>query len=186
MSLLELTAVIFGIICVVLTIKQHIACWPTGLVMVILYIWIFYEARLFSDVALQVVYIFLQIYGWYHWAKGGNRDNPLPVTLLSWKARLAWGLVALLGTLVLGYSMNRWAAASLPYWDATAAVLSLIAQWFLARKLLESWVVWIAVDVLSIGIYGVKGLYLTMGLYFLFLGLATAGLLAWRKEWRTA
>ena len=61
-------------------------------------------------------------------------------------------------------------------------MLSLVAQWFLARKVLESWILWILVDVLSIGIYGVKGLYLTMGLYVIFLGLATGGLLAWKKE----
>ncbi len=182
MTLLEAIAVVFGIACVILTIRQHMACWPTGLVMVVLYIRIFYEARLFSDMALQVVYIFLQVYGWWHWARGGSRDNPLPVSLLTSKARAGWALAAIIGTVVLGYSMNRWAGAALPYWDAAAAVLSLIAQWFLARKVLESWIVWITVDVLSIGIYGVKELYLTMGLYVVFLGLAISGLLAWKKQ----
>lgn len=82
--------------------------------------------------------------------------------------------------------MNRWAHAALPYWDAATTVLSLIAQWFLARKVLESRVVWIAVDVLSIGIYGVKGLWLTKGLYGIFLGLAIGGFLAWKKEQRSS
>lgn len=186
MTLIEAIAVAFGIACVVLTIRQHMACWPTGLVMVVLYIGIFYEARLFSDMALQVVYIFLQIYGWYHWASGGSRDNPLPVTLLTGKARAGWALVALVGAMTLGYSMHRWAGASLPYWDAAAAVMSLIAQWFLARKVLESWIVWIAVDVLSIGIYVAKELYLTMALYVVFLGLAISGLLTWKKQLRNA
>ena len=184
MSPIEAIAVVFGIACVILTIRQHMACWPTVLVMVVLYIWIFYEAKLFSDMALQVVYIFLQIYGWHHWACGGSRDNPLPVTLLSWKARSGWIIAAVIGSCALGYGMQRWAGAALPYWDATAAVLSLIAQWFLARKVIESWSLWITVDILSIGIYGVKGLYLTMGLYVDFLGLATGGLLAWNKELR--
>jgi nicotinamide mononucleotide transporter len=186
MSILEAIAVVFGISCVILTIRQHMACWPTGLIMVVLYIWIFYEAKLFSDMALQVVYIFLQIYGWHHWASGGSRENPLPVSLLGWKARAGWLVAAAIGASALGYGMHRWAGAALPYWDAAAAVLSLIAQWFLARKVLESWILWIAVDLLSIGIYGVKGLYLTMGLYVVFLGLAIGGLFAWKKELRQA
>ncbi len=182
MTIIEAIAVIFGIACVILTIRQHIACWPTGLVMVVLYIQIFYEARLYSEMALQIIYIFLQIYGWWHWARGGSRDNPLPVVRLGSFAKMGWFLVAATGTVILGYSMNRWAAADLAYWDAAVAVMSLIAQWFLARKILESWLVWIVVDVLSIGIYGVKGLYLTMGLYVIFLGLAICGFLAWRKQ----
>ena len=186
MTLIEVIAVLFGVACVVLTIRQHIVCWPTGLVMVVLYIWIFYQARLFSDMALQVVYIFMQVYGWVHWSRGGARDNPLPVARLSSRAKVAWGLVAVLGTVGLGYSMNRWAGAALPYWDAFTAVLSLIAQWFLARKILESWLLWITVDIVSIGIYFVKELYLTAGLYAVFLGLATIGLMTWRKEFTKA
>lgn len=186
MSWVEAIAVVFGIASVVLTIRQHMACWPTGIVMVVLYTGIFYEARLFSDMGLQVIYVFLQIYGWIHWAKGGARDNPLPVTLLSTRSRVTWLILAVFATLGLGYSMHRWAGAALPYWDASATVLSLIAQWFLARKILESWVLWIAVDVLSIGIYFVKELYLTTGLYVIFLGLAISGLLAWKRAMRTA
>lgn len=182
MTAIELIAVLFGIACVVLTIRQHVACWPTGLVMVILYIGIFFNARLYSDMGLQVVYVFLQIYGWIHWAKGGSRGNPLPVVLLSKRARLLWSIVAVAGTLVLGYSMHRWAGAALPYWDALTTVLSLIAQWLLARKALESWLLWITVDIVSIGIYSVKELYLTAGLYMIFFGLAIAGFISWRRN----
>jgi nicotinamide mononucleotide transporter len=182
MSPIELIAVLFGIACVVLTIRQHIACWSTGLVMVVLYIGIFFNAHLYSDMSLQIVYVFLQVYGWFHWVRGGSRENPLPVALLSKRARLGWTVVAICGTFLLGYSMRRWAGAALPYWDAFAAVLSLIAQWLLARKALESWLLWIVVDIVSIGIYSVKELYLTAGLYVLFLGLAITGLMAWRKD----
>jgi nicotinamide mononucleotide transporter len=182
MTLIEAIAVFLGIVCVVLTIRQHMACWPTGLVMVVLYVWIFYQARLFSDMALQVIYIFMQVYGWIHWSRGGRRDNTLPIVRLSSRETVVWTEVAILGTVGLGYGMNRWAGAALPYWDAFAAVLSLIAQWFLARKILESWVLWIVVDVVSIGIYTAKALYLTMGLYVVFLGLAAIGLRTWRKE----
>jgi len=181
MAFIEAIAVVFGLACVILTIRQHIACWPTGLVMVILYIWIFREARLYSDMSLQIVYVFLQIYGWIQWTRGGTLENPYCVRMLSNATRLACAGLILVGTAVLGYGMNRWAGASLPYWDAATTVMSLVAQWFLARKVLESWVLWIVVDALSIGIYAVKGLYLTMGLYAVFLGLAISGLWVWRK-----
>ena len=96
-------------------------------------------------------------------------------------AALGWAATAAVGIAGLGLAMDRGTDAALPYWDATTTVLSLIAQYLLARKVLENWVLWIVVDVLCIGIYGVKGLYPTAGLYAVFLVLATIGLITWSK-----
>ncbi|MCP5425923.1 MAG: nicotinamide mononucleotide transporter [Gammaproteobacteria bacterium] len=181
MASIELIATIFGLLCVALTVRQHIACWPTGLIMVSLYILIFHQARLYSDMGLQVVYVFLQIYGWYHWLHGGRDGGVLIVSRLSGNAWLLWLGIAAVGTVGLGASMRYYTDAALPFWDAATTVLSLIAQWLMARKILESWLIWVTVDVLSIGIYLVKGLYPTAVLYMAFLGLATLGFFAWRK-----
>lgn len=182
MTAIELVATAFGLTSVALTVRQSIWCWPTGLVMVVLYVWVFYEARLYSDMLLHVVYIGLSIYGWYSWAGGGAREDELPVARLRRGTALAWIALGIAGTASLGYSMQRLTDASLPYWDAAVTVLSLIAQYLMARKILESWIFWITVDVLAIGVYFVKELYVTSGLYTVFLALATAGWFAWHRS----
>ncbi|MBN2431656.1 MAG: nicotinamide mononucleotide transporter [Acidobacteria bacterium] len=183
MSLLEAAATLFGFICVVLTIRQNIWCWPAGLVQVTLYIPVFYAARLYSDMLLHAIYVLMQFYGWYNWLYGGPERGLLPVAWLRPAGRLFWALAAVGGTVGLGTSMDRWFGADLPYWDAATTVLSLMAQWLMAKKIMESWLMWITVDILAVGIYYYKALYLTCGLYAVFLVLATLGFLEWRRSY---
>jgi nicotinamide mononucleotide transporter len=172
MTLIESAAVVLGLLCVWLTVRQNIWCWPTGLGQVVLYIFIFYRVKLYSDLILHVIYVVMQIYGWYHWLHGGRNRGTLSVSTLTYRARLVWP----------GYLMATFTDASVPYGDAFTTVASLIAQWLMARKRLESWLFWISVDVIAIGIYWYKGLQLTSGLYAVFLVLATVGLFAWRRS----
>src|SRR5688500_3939298 len=151
MSLVEWTAAAFGFACVVLTIRQSIWCWPTGLVQVLLFIYVFYEARLYSDVVLHVIYVGLQIYGWYAWLHGGGDGGKLVVTRLSRTRLLAWTTVGVVGTMAVGTLMARATNADRPYWDAAVLAFSLVAQWLMARKIVESWIFWTTVDVLAIG-----------------------------------
>lgn len=179
----EIPGTIFGLICVWLTVRQHIWCWPTGLVSVVLYVVVFYEAKLYSDLVLQVVYIFMQLYGWYHWLYGGAKRTELPVTTQPPAHTIGWWIFALIGSALWGYGMATYTDAAAPYWDAFIAVASLVAQWLMARKKLESWWFWIAVDCVAVGVYASKKLYVTTGLYAVFLILAISGWLAWRKSW---
>lgn len=182
MEWIEAVATVLGIISVTLLVRQNIWCWPTGIVMVTLYIFIFYDARLYSDMGLQVAYVFMQAYGWYHWVFGARDDEALlPVTRLTRRAGFAWLVVIGVGTAGLGYGVDTYTDADLAYWDAATTVMSLVAQFLQARKILECWALWIAVDVLAVGIYAFKGLYITTILYTVFLGLATWGLLEWRR-----
>lgn len=126
--------------------------------------------------------MFLCLYGWWYWLHGNSRDEQPPVTRLPAVHLISWISLGLLGTFALGYTMHRYTDASLPYWDAATTVLSLIAQYLLARKRLESWLFWISVNVMAIGVYLAKDLYLTTGLYTLFLGLAVAGFIAWQRS----
>ena len=178
---IEWMAAVFGLLCVGLTIRRSIWCWPTGLMQVLLYVVVFFQARLYSDLLLHVVYIGMQIYGWWAWLYGGRAGGPLRISRLSLPATAAWGFVAISGTATLGFVMNTWTDATLPYWDAATTVLSLIAQYFLARKVFENWIVWICVDVLCVIIYSSKGLYVTTGLYMVFLLLAITGLYTWSR-----
>lgn len=181
MTTIEIIATIFGLICVWLTVRQNIWCWPTGLIQVVLYIWIFQQAKLYSDMGLHVIYVGLSLYGWWYWLRNGPLGRQAPVKVLSQLHRFTWIAVGLIGTLALGYVMKTYTDASLPYWDAATTILSLIAQYHMARKRLESWLFWIAVDVMAIGVYITKALYVTSGLYSVFLILAVIGFFAWRK-----
>ena len=185
MTFIEILATVFGFICVALTVKQNIWCWPTGLVQVSLYIAVFYQARLYSDMGLHVIYVFMNIFGWYNWLYGGEDRSRLEVSLLTRFGVVFWGAAAVLGTAGLGYVMSTYTRADLAYWDAATTVLSLIAQWLMAKKKLESWLIWITVDVLCVGIYLVKGLYPTTILYGAFLILASMGFWAWNKDRRS-
>lgn len=180
-TLLEITATIFGFLSVYFTIKQNIWCWYFGLIQVILFCFIFYKAKLYSDMILHFIYIFLQIFGWYSWKFGGSNKSELKISLV--KNIYLYIAITIFGTIGLGYFMTSKTDASLPYPDAFITIASLVAQYLMIKKLLPSWYFWIIVDVVAIGIYFYKDLYYTSALYFLFLIMAIFGLFAWRKTY---
>ena len=188
-SPLEIAAFFLGLANITLLMRRSIWNYPFGIAMVTLYFFIFRDAKLYSDMLLQPFFFGVQLYGWWYWLQGNMAaDGHVNVRRLQSKQMLVYGVAALVGIAALGTVMDRYTDAALPYPDATTTVLSVIAQILLARRYLENWVVWIVVDVLAIGIYGVKGLYPTMVLYALFLGLATGGFIMWRQAYlqRTA
>lgn len=180
MTLTEAIATLFGLACVWLTVKQHIGCWPTGLVQVILYIYIFYQARLYSDMILQIIYVPISIYGWYHWKQ--HMEDKSTVGTLPVSLRTFWTALTVMGSVGLGFVMATYTNASFPYPDSFITITSLVAQWLMAKKKLESWVFWILVDLVAITIYLLKGLYFTTGLYAVFLILAIWGYFEWRNN----
>jgi nicotinamide mononucleotide transporter len=180
MSLIELFATLFGLICVLLTVKENIWCWPAGIIQVFLFIFIFYNARLYSDMLLHIIYVFLNFYGWYTWYFVKTDSEDLKVTSLG-SLIIYWSLLCFVGTIGLGYVMVSYTDASLPYPDSFIAASSLIAQWLMARKKLDSWYFWILADIVAIVVYWVKDLYLTSGLYAIFLVLAIIGFFEWKK-----
>jgi len=182
LSVIEYIAVVFGIVAVYLNVRQNIWCWLTGLLQVALYVIIFYQAKLYSDFLLHIFYVFMQLYGWYHWLYGGAKKDALPVTVLNSRHRLVWALLIVIGTWLWGWFMAARTDAALPYWDAFTTVASVVAMWFMARKYLESWILWIIVDVVAVGVYYVKDLLPTTGLYIVFLGLAAAGFIEWKRS----
>lgn len=181
---LELVAVALTLVAVYLTTRQVVWCWPLGMVSVTLYAVVFYEARLYADTGLQGLYFALAAYGWWAWLHGGEDHGELRVTATPARLRAVLLVAAALGGILLGQALNRFTDASLPFMDSLLTSFSIAAQWMQTRKLLESWLVWLAVDVLYVGMFLYKELYLTAGLYAIFLGLATMGFLEWRRSMR--
>ena len=179
----ETIAAVFGVISVFLSVRQNIWSWPTAIVNTGMYIIVFFGAKLYADTGLQVIYVILNAYGWYHWLYGGKNRTELPVSKTSARtAGLLMGIV-IAGTGVIGTILARTTDAALPYVDAMTTSISLVAQWMMTRKLLENWIIWVAVDVVYIGMYIYKSLYLTAGLYLVFLILSAMGYFQWKASY---
>ncbi|MEK7467958.1 MAG: nicotinamide riboside transporter PnuC [Planctomycetota bacterium] len=180
----ENLGVVFGLICVVLTIRRNIWCWPTGIINVVLFAFMFWGVQLYADLILYFVFFVLNVYGWYEWLRGRKDDGPLVVEAASPHLRALSVVLIAAGTPAAGWTLARFTDASFPYWDSFIMVASLIAQWGLARKYLENWILWICVDLVGVPVYAAKGLRATAVLYAIFLVLATCGLIEWMRAYR--
>jgi nicotinamide mononucleotide transporter len=178
----ELLAVLFGFVYVWLAIREDARCWPVGIVNVAIYFFVFFHARLYATAVLQAVYVALSVYGWRQWLRGGESGGRLAVssTPRRWVPGLAAAGVA--ASLGLGLFLKYRTDAALPFPDAATTAFSLVAQWMTTRKWLENWLVWIAVDVVYLGVYFSQGLYLSTGLYAVFLVMAALGYRQWRAS----
>lgn len=177
----EILAVVFGIASVYLSTREHIWSWPTGIVNVVLYFVVFYDAKLYADMGLQVVYFGLSVYGWYEWLYGGENRTELHVTRTTRRLGVRLLVIGVVGAAVLGTLLARFTDAALPYVDSATTSTSLVAQWMMTKKILENWAVWATVDVVYIGMFIFKRLYLTAGLYSVFLVLAVMGYVQWKR-----
>ncbi|MFD5147803.1 nicotinamide riboside transporter PnuC [Streptomyces sp. NPDC058401] len=179
----EILGFVTGAVCVWLVARQHIANWPIGIANNVFFIVLFAQAGLYADAGLQIVFISLAAYGWWSWTHGGGpgTTTALPVrrtTAAEWTVLAAAGAA---GVLVLTLLLSRVTDSTVPFWDALTTGLSLAATYGQCRKLVESWWLWIAADLVYIPLYAYKGLYLTSLLYAAFLALCVAGLLGWRR-----
>jgi nicotinamide mononucleotide transporter len=173
-----------GLVNVWLVVRQHIANWPLGILNVLLLMLVFWTAGLYADSALQIVYVILGFYGWWSWLYGGANRTKLAVrrtTRTEWLWLAAAG-VALTGGLYL--FLEHLTGSTVPLADAATTALSLLATYGQSRKLVESWWLWIAADLIYIPLYGYKDLWLTSILYVAFLILCVFGLRAWQQAYR--
>jgi nicotinamide mononucleotide transporter len=182
MSEVELFAAALGVIAVWLTVKQNPWCWPIGLVMVVIYIWIFFDVKLYSDMLLQVVYAGLQVYGWLQWTRHGSNLPGRAVTVLQGSLVMAGLAIGALISLTLGAAMAHFTDAAQPWLDAALTGFSLVAQVWMAQKRVQCWPLWIVLDVIFVGLFIYKALYLTAALYALFTLLAVQGWREWRND----
>ena len=183
MDPVELVAVVMTLVGIALTIKEKISCWPVAIVGILAYFIVFMRARLYADAALQPIYVVQNLYGWWYWSHGGERgQGQAPIDVLSWRSRIAWVTATVIVSLLVGAGLARWTNAAAPYADAALSTTSLVANWLLARKVLENWGLWIAVNVGYVILFWKKHLVLSAGLYVVLLALAAAGLIEWQRS----
>jgi len=183
-SLLEWFGVFTGILCVWLAAKNNIYNWPIAIVSVIIYIFIFFESKLYADMGLQVYFFAMNVYGWYFWSKNrNNTEASRPIAIITKKEIILSILGVIVFTLILGFLLKKNTDASFPFLDSFCTACSLIAQVFLARKVLQNWLIWIFVDIIYVGMYISKDLQATAVMYALYVYIASVGYLDWRKTY---
>ncbi len=180
---LEIIGVITGLACVYLAAKNNIWNWPIATISVTIYIFIFFETHLFADMGLQVYFFVVNLYGWYYWSNKPANEKKIPVARITRKEVLLSAVAIVVFTFILG-TLLKYTTASFPYLDSFCTACSLVAQVFLARKVIENWLIWIFVDIIYVGVYTYKDLHLTAVMYAIYVGIAIMGYVDWRKDYK--
>lgn len=180
---LEIGAFIASLAMVVANMRVHPVAWPLAIAASLAYALLFAQSRLYGEASLQLFFVAVSLWGWWQWVRGrGSDGQPLRVHRLS-RAQLAAALAATLAAWpLLGLVLARFTDSDVPFFDALPTVGSLTGQLLLARKAIENWPVWLAVNLVSVALFATKGLWLTVLLYALFAVLSVIGWRAWRQR----
>ncbi|HPE48566.1 MAG TPA: nicotinamide riboside transporter PnuC [Hyphomonas sp.] len=181
MNWTEIAGFVTGAVCVWLVVIRNIWNFPVGIANYVFFFVLFTQSGLYADAGLQVIYTGLALYGWYSWLYGAEDHsaltvhNPTPPQFIACLAAVGiiWAAIQ--------FGLHRWTNSTVAGWDALTTALSLVAQFMLSRKWIANWWLWIAADLVYIPLYAYKGLWLTAGLYGIFLGMCIVGLIEWRR-----
>lgn len=184
---IELLGTLTGLIYIYFSIRQNILLWFFGIINALLLIWVYFFAGIYAYMLLQFYYLFISIYGWIHWKKGGTNggESVLPVTRINAKLAIILFFTGLILTFIITLGLVYYTDSVIPRLDGFTTAFSIIATWMLARKIIEHWLIWVVVDLLSCGIYVFKHLYLMTVLFAVYTILAVFGYLSWRKSIQT-
>jgi nicotinamide mononucleotide transporter len=182
MTWTEILGFLTGAASVLLAVRQSAWTWPVGIANNIFFLILFWTAKLYADAILQIVYIVISIFGWWHWVRGGAGHTELLIGRTTVRAGIVFVIVTTASTALLSAVLSRFTDSAVPLGDGVTTALSLTAQYMLSRKVLENWWVWMTADMIYIVLYCYKSLYLTAVLYALFFAMCIAGYTGWRKS----
>jgi len=177
----EISAAVLAVVYLLLAIRQQLACWAAAFVSSCLYIWVMFSARLYMESALNCFYAVMAIYGYLQWTRDpGGRE----LEVSRWSvSRNAVGLLAVVAmSMVSSYFLRRFTPAAWPFVDSMTAWASVFATFLVARKVYENWHWWLVIDSVSLWLCSMRGLYLTMLLYGLYLMMIVIGMREWRRS----
>jgi nicotinamide mononucleotide transporter len=179
---LELVAFALAVAMVVFNIRVNPLGWPLAIISSLLYFALFWNSRLYGDSSLQLFFVLVALWGWWQWLRGTQADgSALQVRTLSARARWFVLLALAIAWPATGLFLKRFTDTDVPWWDAFPTAASVLGQWLLGRKYLENWLAWIVVNVVSVGLFAYKGLWLTVILYTIFIVMSVFGWRAWRR-----
>ncbi len=178
----EIFGFLTGAVCVWLLVKENIWSWPIGIANNIFYVVVFWYSKLYADMGLQFFYIAISIYGWWNWLHHPPSSKKLKVIHVGFAEGMILFLLGVAATAALYGFLHRFTDSTVPLGDGLTTAMSLIAQYMLSRKHIENWYVWIVADIIYIGLYAYKQLYLTSLLYLIFMIMCMMGVVEWRRS----
>lgn len=185
-SQLECWAFILSLLMVGLNLKVNAWGWPLAIISSILYGLLFARSKLYGEASLQILFVVMSVWGWWQWLAGkGEDDQALRVRALSIRARWVAGGITLLMWPALGAVLTHVTDSDVPYLDALPTAGSVMGQWLLARKFVDNWPCWLLVNLISMGLFAYKQLWLTVLLYGLFAALSVLGWRVWLRQARS-
>jgi nicotinamide mononucleotide transporter len=182
---LEILAIAFTLTNVWLAIQENMWTWPTGIVSVILYGVVFYQSRLYANAGLQVVYFVMSIHGWYEWLHGGVNKTELHVRRTTKRQWIGLAVAGVVLTALLMWTLRR-VNGSAPFSDALTTAFSIVGQWMLNEKLLENWLIWLAVDIVYVPLFVLSDRKASAFLYAFFCNLCVKGFIDWKRSLHVA
>ncbi|MDV2440242.1 nicotinamide riboside transporter PnuC [Acinetobacter gerneri] len=181
MSPLEIFSVIISIIGVALTIKRNMLCWWFNFLAFVLYAYIFYEVKLYGETILQFLFMIVNFYGFYHWLKGKQQDHEIRIEPITKQLVIIQMIMAAIGGVIFGLVLHNFTDAAIPMLDSQLAAFSLLATYWTSRKHIATWVLWVFVDTIYVGMFIYKDLYPTAFLYAVFVAMAAFGWWQWSQ-----
>ena len=187
---IEFIAVTLSIIYVILASRENHTCWYFGILSVSVYIYICLDALLYAETLLQIVYLFLSLYGLYNWKKKSIVNEPLENTKIlklkisEWpiKKHFTYILIFTILSFSIGILLNSFTKSELPFIDAFTTSFSLLATYMTVKKVLENWLYWIIIDLTSVFLYHERDLHLTAFLFIIYTVIATFAYFNWKSK----
>ncbi len=184
---LEVVAFVLAVAMVVFNIRVNPLGWPLAIISSLLYFALFWNSRLYGDASLQIFFAAVAGWGWWQWLRGTSTDgSALTVRRLGLRGRIVAMALLAAAYPATAWFLHRYTDTDVAWGDAFPTAASVLGQWLLGRKYVENWPTWIAVNTVGVGLFAYKGLWLTVVLYGLFLGMSFAGWRAWGRLASTA
>lgn len=183
---LDLVAAVLGLFYLILIIKEKMLAWPFGIVSSAMYVFIMYDLEFIMETVTYVFYVAMGFYGWWHWVYGKTKKSSAEVVILRWPVQHHFFavIVGLVVSLIIGYSVSQFRPkSSFPYLDAFTTTFAFLATYMEAKKVLNGWIYWIVINLLSVYLYAAKGLVFSPALMALYATLSIVGFLRWRKSY---
>lgn len=182
MTWLEAVAVLFGLLSVWFAKKENILVYPTGIMSVLIYINICFDAGLYADMGINAYYFVMSVYGWTVWAKKRGNNTHIPISKNNLLENIITVIILITSYFLIHYVLITYTDSDVPQWDAFTTSVAFAAMWLMAKKKIENWIAWIITDLVSVPLYFYKGYMLTSFQFLVFLGLAITGFITWQKS----
>jgi len=184
-NIVEIIGTLSGFIFLYFEIKQSKWLWPVGLFSALMYIYVFFMAKFYADMGLQVYYVFISLYGWYMWSSKKSVSSDEDLVVVRKTTKKEWGAIissSFLLYFIIWYILSHYTDSPVPKVDAFTTAFSIMATWMMTRKLLEQWIFWIVIDFVSMSVYLYKDMYPTSVLMGVYTILAYVGFMQWKKQ----